>query len=122
MIIVRRPPFMMLPIDLENDPWLHDGQTPVLAITDTEMIKNVLVKDFYSVFTNRRIIGPVGIMSKALTISKDEEWKRIRALLSPTFTSGKLKEMFPITEQYGDILVKYLRREAEKGKPLTLKE
>ena len=34
---------------------LHDGQTPVLAITDIEMIKNVLVKDCYSVFTNRRV-------------------------------------------------------------------
>ncbi|KAH0520890.1 Cytochrome P450 3A31, partial [Microtus ochrogaster] len=66
--------------------------------------------------------GPVGMMSKAVSSAKDEEWKRIRALLSPTFTSGKLKEMFPIIEQYGDTLVKYLRREAEKGKPLTLKE
>ncbi|XP_057619734.1 cytochrome P450 3A11-like [Chionomys nivalis] len=101
---------------------LHDGQTPVLAITDIEMIKNVLVKDCYSVFTNRRSFGPGGIMSKAVSSAKDEEWKRIRALLSPTFTSGKLKEMFPIVEHYGDILVKYLRREAEKGKPLILKE
>uniref|UniRef100_A0A8C2MMC5 Cytochrome P450 3A n=1 Tax=Cricetulus griseus TaxID=10029 RepID=A0A8C2MMC5_CRIGR len=101
---------------------MFDGQTPVLTIMDTEMIKNVLVKECYSVFTNRRDFGPVGIMSKAVSISKDEEWKRIRALLSPTFTSGKLKEMFPIIEQYGDILVKYLRREAEKGKPVTTKE
>ncbi|KAM7331605.1 hypothetical protein ACRRTK_008313 [Alexandromys fortis] len=67
-------------------------------------------------------IGPMGIMSKAISLAKDEEWKRIRALLSPTFTSGKLKEMFPIIEEYGDILVKYLRREAEKGKPLDMKE
>ncbi|CAO2630625.1 Cytochrome P450 3A11 [Lemmus lemmus] len=61
-------------------------------------------------------------MSKSITLSKDEDWKRLRALLSPTFTSGKLKEMFPIVEHYGDILVKYLRREAEKGKPLNMKE
>ncbi|KAM7331608.1 hypothetical protein ACRRTK_008316 [Alexandromys fortis] len=61
-------------------------------------------------------------MSKAISLAKDEEWKRLRALLSPTFTSGKLKEMFPIIEEYGDILVKYLRREVEKGKPLTMKE
>ncbi|KAH0504811.1 Cytochrome P450 3A6 [Microtus ochrogaster] len=101
---------------------LFDGQTPVLAIMDTEMMKNILVKEFYSVFTNRRDVGPVGMMSKAISLSKDEEWKRIRALLSPTFTSGKLKEMFPIIEQYGDILVKYLRREAEKGKPLDMKK
>ncbi|CAO2630614.1 Cytochrome P450 3A11 [Lemmus lemmus] len=101
---------------------LFDGPTPVLAITDTEMMKSVLVKDCYSVFTNRRDFGPVGIMSKGISISKDEEWKRLRALLSPTFTSGKLKEMFPIVDQYGDILVKYLRREAEKDKPLNMKE
>ncbi|KAK7806216.1 hypothetical protein U0070_008879, partial [Myodes glareolus] len=86
------------------------------------MMKNMLVKECYSVFTNRRDFGPAGIMSKAISLSKDEEWKRIRALLSPTFTSGKLKEMFPIIEEYGDILVKYLRREAEKGKPLNMKE
>nr|XP_042123646.1 cytochrome P450 3A11-like isoform X10 [Peromyscus maniculatus bairdii] len=99
-----------------------DGHTPVLAITDTEMIKNVLVKECYSVFTNRQDFGPLGFMCKAITMAKDEEWKRIRALLSPAFTSGKLKEMFPIVEQYGDILVKYLRREAEKGKPIPMKE
>nr|XP_048289414.1 cytochrome P450 3A11-like isoform X3 [Myodes glareolus]XP_048289415.1 cytochrome P450 3A11-like isoform X3 [Myodes glareolus]XP_048289417.1 cytochrome P450 3A11-like isoform X3 [Myodes glareolus]XP_048289418.1 cytochrome P450 3A11-like isoform X3 [Myodes glareolus] len=86
------------------------------------MIKNVLVKESYSVFTNLRDMGPVGIMSKSLTISKDEEWKRFQALLSPAFSSGKIKEMFPIIEEYGDILVKYLRKEAEKGKPLNMKE
>ncbi|KAK7806223.1 hypothetical protein U0070_008886, partial [Myodes glareolus] len=87
---------------------LFDGPIPLFTITDPGMIKNDL--------------GPVGIMSKSISISKDEEWKRLRALLSPTFTSGKLKEMFPIIEQYGDILVKYLRREGEKGKPLNMKE
>ena len=34
---------------------LFDGQVPLLAITDTEMIKNVLVKECFSVFTNRRV-------------------------------------------------------------------
>ncbi|KAL1764808.1 cytochrome P450 3A31, partial [Sigmodon hispidus] len=101
---------------------LFEGRTPLFTITDTEMIKNVLVKECYSVFTNRPDFGPVGVMSKAVSIAKDEEWKRIRALLSPTFTSGKLKEMFPIIEQYGDSLVKHLRKEAERGKPVTMKE
>jgi cytochrome P450 family 3 subfamily A len=30
--------------------------------------------------------------------------------------------MFPVIEQYGDILVKYLRQEAEKGMPVAMKE
>ncbi|XP_035573670.1 cytochrome P450 3A12-like isoform X6 [Canis lupus dingo] len=66
--------------------------------------------------------GPVGFMKSAITVSEDEEWKRIRTLLSPTFTSGKLKEMFPIIGQYGDVLVRNLRKEAEKGKAISLKD
>lgn len=30
--------------------------------------------------------------------------------------------MFPVIEQYGDILVKYLRQKAKKGKPVTMKD
>ncbi|XP_069342592.1 cytochrome P450 3A4 isoform X2 [Eulemur rufifrons] len=101
---------------------VYEGQWPVLAITDPDMIKTVLVKECYSVFTNRRPLGPVGFMKSAISFSEDEEWKRIRALLSPTFTSGKLKEMFPIMSQYADMLVRNLRQEAEKGKTVTFKD
>ncbi|XP_045427594.1 cytochrome P450 3A12 isoform X3 [Pipistrellus kuhlii] len=100
----------------------YDGRQPVLAITDLEVIKTVLVKECYSVFTNRRSIGPLGFMKSAISIAEDETWKRIRTLLSPTFTSGKLKEMFPIIGQYADGLVNNLKKEAEKGKPITLKD
>nr|XP_010963633.1 cytochrome P450 3A29-like isoform X2 [Camelus bactrianus] len=100
----------------------YDGQQPVLAITDPEMIKTVLVKECYSVFTNRRSFGLTGIMKNAISMAQDEQWKRIRTLLSPSFTSGKLKEMFPIIGQYGDMLVRNMRKEAEKGKPVTMKD
>ncbi|XP_072799387.1 cytochrome P450 3A24-like isoform X2 [Vicugna pacos] len=100
----------------------YDGGRPVLAILDPDMIKTVLVKECYSTFTNRRIFGPVGVMKNAITLAEDEQWKRIRILLSPSFTSGKLKEMFPIIGQYGDVLLRNLRKEAEKGKPVTMKD
>ncbi|XP_058536589.1 cytochrome P450 3A6-like [Ochotona princeps] len=101
---------------------LFEGRQPVLVITDPEMTKKVLLKECYSSFTNGRSFGPLGIMKNALTNSKDEEWKRLRTLLSPTFTSGKLREMLPIISHYGDVLVKNLSQEAEKGKPVNLKE
>ncbi|KAM6156414.1 cytochrome P450 3A4-like [Erethizon dorsatum] len=100
---------------------LYEGRQPVLFITDPEMIKTVLVKECYSAFTNRRSFRPDIFMRKTLFSSQDEQWKRLRTLLSPTFTSGKLKEMVPIIEQYGDALSKNLKREAEKGVPVSMK-
>ncbi|XP_052023780.1 cytochrome P450 3A13-like isoform X1 [Apodemus sylvaticus] len=106
-----------------GDMWtLHDGMTPVLVITDPEMIKTVFVKECYSIFTNRPAVGPGGILKKGLLRSENEEWKRIRSLVSPTFTSGKLKEMFPIIQHYGEVLVKNMRLEVEKGKPIAVRE
>ncbi|EGV96296.1 Cytochrome P450 3A9 [Cricetulus griseus] len=100
----------------------YEGRQPVLAIMNPDMIKTVLVKECYSTFTNRRIFGPVGILKKAITLSENEEWKRLRTLLSPTFTSGKLKEMFPIINQYADLLVRNVRHGAENGDPITMKD
>ncbi|CAO2630208.1 Cytochrome P450 3A9, partial [Lemmus lemmus] len=100
----------------------YEGRQPVLAIMDPDMIKSVLVKECYSTFTNRRVLGPVGFLKKAITLSEDEEWKRLRTLLSPTFTSGKLKEMFPIINQYADLLVRNLRHGAENGDPINMKD
>ncbi|XP_051017134.1 cytochrome P450 3A9-like isoform X1 [Acomys russatus] len=100
----------------------YEGRQPILAIMDPDIIKTVLVKECYSTFTNRRAFGPVGILKKAITVSENEEWKRLRTLLSPTFTSGKLKEMFPIINQYADLLVKNVRCGAEQGDPIIMKE
>ncbi|XP_040836340.1 cytochrome P450 3A6-like isoform X1 [Ochotona curzoniae] len=101
---------------------LFEGPQPVLVFTDPDMMKTVLVKECYSSFTNRRSFGPVGFMKGSISNSKDEEWKRLRTLVTPTFTSGRLKEMLPIIAQYGDVLVKNLSQEAEKGKPINVKE
>uniref|UniRef100_A0A8D1F3E5 unspecific monooxygenase n=1 Tax=Sus scrofa TaxID=9823 RepID=A0A8D1F3E5_PIG len=92
-----------------------DGRQPVLAITDPDMIKTVLVKECYSVFTNRRSFGPRGAMRSAVSLAEDEEWKRIRTLLSPTFTSGKLKEFctYRVGNSGGRLLVGNGRQEVD---------
>nr|XP_034987358.1 cytochrome P450 3A29-like [Zootoca vivipara] len=100
----------------------YDGRWPVLAVTDPAIIKVVLVKECYSVFTNRRMFGPLGKLKSAVSLASDDQWKRIRTVLSPTFTSGKLKEMFPIIKHHVDSLVKNIQGKAERAEPVDIKE
>eukprot|EP00076_Gallus_gallus_P004885 NP_001316437.1 cytochrome P450 3A80 [Gallus gallus] len=100
---------------------IYDGRQPVMAILDPVLIKTILVKECYSTFTNRRVFGLSGRLESALSMAMDDQWKRIRTVLSPTFTSGKLKEMFPIIESYGDKLVKNIEKKVANEEFLDIK-
>ncbi|XP_010208743.2 cytochrome P450 3A9 [Colius striatus] len=101
---------------------IYDGRQPAIAVMDPQIIKSVLVKDCYSTFTNRRSIDLAGVLKNAVSLAEDEQWKRIRTVLSPTFTSGKLKEMFPIMKHYGELLVKNVQKQVGKDNTLSVKE
>uniref|UniRef100_A0A665SZ81 unspecific monooxygenase n=1 Tax=Echeneis naucrates TaxID=173247 RepID=A0A665SZ81_ECHNA len=92
---------------------LYDGRLPVLVFMDTDIIKTILVKECYSVFTNRRDLGLNGPLYDAVSIAEDEKWKRIRSVLSPSFTSGRLKEMYTIMLKHSSNLIKVLVKKAE---------
>ncbi|NWW30698.1 CP3AT protein, partial [Panurus biarmicus] len=100
----------------------YDGRQPVLAVLDPILIKNILVKECYDLFTNRRNFRLNGILESALNVAEDEQWKRIRTVLSPTFTSGKLKEMFHIINHYGEKLVENIEKKVANDEFVTAKD
>ncbi|XP_041133620.1 cytochrome P450 3A27-like isoform X1 [Polyodon spathula] len=101
---------------------IYDGRLPVLAVMDTAVIKTILVKECYSLFTNRRNFGLNGELYDALTVVEDEEWKRIRSVLSPSFTSGRLKQIFPLVKQHADSLLRNVRKAADAKETVQMKE
>ena len=68
---------------------------PALIITDPELIRMILIKDFNK-FADRGLYNneKVDPLSGNLFQIGGERWKILRAKMSPTFTSGKLKQMF----------------------------
>uniref|UniRef100_A0A8K9XUF5 unspecific monooxygenase n=1 Tax=Oncorhynchus mykiss TaxID=8022 RepID=A0A8K9XUF5_ONCMY len=106
-----------------GDVWgVFDGRLPIMGVMDTAMIKTILVKECYSVFTNRRDFGLNGELHDAVTTVEDDEWKRIRSTLSPSFTSGRLKDMFMIMTQHSRNLVKFLQKKVDTDEVLEVKE
>ncbi|XP_054155705.1 cytochrome P450 3A13-like, partial [Oppia nitens] len=74
---------------------VYESTRPVLYLADPDLIRDVLVKDFH-IFTNRRDISTGLLMDKILPNLKSENWKRVRTVVSPTFTLGKLRKMLPL--------------------------
>ena len=90
--------------------------TPNVVISDLETVKNVLVRDF-DVFHNRGLYfnkkdDPLG--AHLFTI-EDGEWKNMRAKLTPTFTSGKMKLMFDTMLGIADIMNSQLEKDSSLG-------
>lgn len=89
---------------------------PVLLIRSPEILRKVLVKDFDK-FTNRNIatneaVDPLAFHT--LFIAKDAVWRNLRAKLSPVFTSGKMKLMFPLMQECVEDLHEFLDSNKEE--------
>nr|CAD7434716.1 unnamed protein product [Timema monikensis] len=82
---------------LEGEPFggVFFFSNPILIVRDPELIKSILVKDF-SHFQNRISRRP-GSKPEPLTqhiaLLNGPKWRSLRTKLTPTFTSGKLKNM-----------------------------
>lgn len=68
---------------------------PVFLVLSPEFAKTVLVRDFHH-FMDRGIYfnAEVDVLSANIFFLRGGKWKALREKLTPTFSSGKLKQMF----------------------------
>ncbi|PVD34821.1 hypothetical protein C0Q70_06099 [Pomacea canaliculata] len=97
--------------------------SPVLIINDLDLIKDVAIKQFQS-FPNRQIpnIFKVKPWNANLLSVRGDQWKHVRGILSPTFSSGKLKKMVPAVQRVVSNLVNNVTEKAKTGEMIELKE
>nr|ATN95983.1 cytochrome P450 6CY18 [Aphis gossypii] len=91
-------------------------RTPYLMVRDPEIINSILIKDF-SYFTDRGIYVNFSYepLSETLFFMENPLWKKLRNKLSPTFTSGKLKQMYSQIEECGDNMMDSIYSELKKN-------
>lgn len=91
-----------------------DGQ-PRLVVCDPEVIRQILVKDF-DIFTDHMMPPyPNKYQSNFLVWLKGDHWKMVRGLMTPSFTSGKIKRMFRFLQGCADDLVEHFNEQLSLG-------
>lgn len=87
-----------------------------LVVNDPEYIQDVMIRDFNS-FHDRGL--PLNEeknpLSAHLFLLTGQRWRDLRVKLSPTFTSGKLKGMYPTIRDCANVLEEYLIKNNKNG-------
>ena len=96
-----------------------EGERPVLVTSDLEILKYVLIKDF-SNFHSRNF-SLFFTPDESLVHQKElENWKRLRTIVSPTFSAARMKEMSPLVNQCVKGLLEILDEKAQTEKPFDI--
>ncbi|KAJ3656518.1 hypothetical protein Zmor_015590 [Zophobas morio] len=96
---------------------------PIYFPVDPYFVKEVLVSKFDH-FVDRGMyinVKKVPLSSNMFTMPGDD-WKAIRAKLTPNFTSGKIKSMYNIVLEMSQNLLKTLKPLAEKELEVDMKD
>ncbi|XP_041359775.1 cytochrome P450 3A8-like [Gigantopelta aegis] len=97
---------------------------PVLVVSDAELLKHIMVKDFNN-FPNRRDMAEelVGFpISKSLIFTKDDHWRFIRNFITPAFSGAKLKRMVSVLNGANDVLLSQLTAKTKVSAEIDIKK
>ncbi|KAM3624425.1 uncharacterized protein V6R79_023267 [Siganus canaliculatus] len=100
----------------------YELRKPMLFVTEPEMLKTILVKECFTHFTNRRNFRLNGDLYDAVNIAEDDNWRRIRNVLSPSFSSGRIKEMFILMKHHSHKLATCLQDKAQREEVVQIKD
>lgn len=95
--------------------WL--GSIPLLMINDADVVKSVMVRDAHN-FTDTNPFKKIRIryLSSSFILKKGKEWKDGRNLVSPVFTTRKIKEIFEQFQKASKPLFSNIEDLIEEGK------
>ncbi|XP_071042169.1 cytochrome P450 3A6-like isoform X2 [Parasteatoda tepidariorum] len=99
-----------------------EGNRPHLSVADPKLLRDIFVRDF-PVFTNRRIFETGDDIADVMVSNlQDEDWKRVRSILSPVFSTGKLKRIMSVFNDCSRTLVDNFKEMADKKEPINVKK
>ncbi|XP_037579551.1 thromboxane-A synthase-like [Dermacentor silvarum] len=95
-----------------------NGHRPVILTADLDLLRQIQIKDFQD-FTDRGLLfqpkRPESPHNKSLLQLTSTRWKEVRSVLTPSFTTNKLRLMSPGVISAVEKLVSKIDRKAKTG-------
>ncbi|XP_066261391.1 cytochrome P450 9e2-like [Euwallacea similis] len=87
---------------------------PKLVVRDPDLIRKITVKDFDHFVDHVAVTDPKvdPLFSKNLVSLKGDEWRKMRATLTGSFTSSKMKVMFKLISEAAENFVKHFQEQS----------
>ncbi|XP_066262203.1 uncharacterized protein [Euwallacea similis] len=84
--------------------------TPCLLVRDPDFVNNILVKDHKSFYNNDFFIDKKNdpLFGQNPFVLRNQEWKDTRQMLTPGFTSGKMKNLFPAVWDVSKAMINFI--------------
>lgn len=102
---------------------VYFGANPKLLLIDPEVIKNILLKDFLYFYDRGSYYNEKNDpLSAHLFNLEGQRWRNLRAKLTPTFTSGKMKSMFSTLLNCGEQMMEKIHDLSERNEPIDSKD
>ncbi|GBM45506.1 Thromboxane-A synthase [Araneus ventricosus] len=105
------------------------GTRPCVLIKDVDLLKRIQITDFHT-FMNT----PMSLERKSgknadkknrsvpknLQVLRDKKWKEIRSIITPFFTTSKIKEMVPVMNTTIDSFMSKVEKKCEAGEEFDI--
>uniref|UniRef100_A0A2P2I7R7 Cytochrome P450 6k1-like n=1 Tax=Hirondellea gigas TaxID=1518452 RepID=A0A2P2I7R7_9CRUS len=123
-LYARLRPTLSMP---EFDQWLYrdcggsrfcgfyEFVQPVLMVGDPELLKHIMIRDFDHFCDRSFVTFNEPVMDHMLLGLKGKVWKRVRAVMTPTFSSGKVKQTLTLVNDCASNLMKYFNKQHDQG-------
>ncbi|XP_046979608.1 cytochrome P450 6j1-like [Schistocerca americana] len=97
---------------------------PLLMVKDPELVGRVLASDFSSFYRLNFTIpeSEESVGGRSIFSTNGPRWKMLRNVLTPGFTSGKMKRMFHLVEECGQELVEHLTAATKKDSNVDVQD
>lgn len=102
---------------------MYDMTNPLVMIRDLELLKLITLKHFDMFMDHRMFVdeNQDKLFSKNLFALRGERWRQIRAVLTPAFTSSKMRAMYKLMSECGADFGNYLMEMPPDRRTMELK-